>query len=493
MKRKELPERVLQKIDQIREERKIYADVKFMKNGVYYAYRGFMRWDPARNKHVSASKYLGRITENGEFIEARRRNSSILGLIMKSAPIRMKQEFGRLSSLYGNLEIQKIEDDKLYLAVKKPKGMEFIGTIDEYGRYDPAKKEMPKEEEKDLLLLQCLSMDSRISYKKMAKIAGLKDEHEAYSKVKSLVKRLAIHYTADIDIRKFNYSPFMLFVKFKNGKPKTEDLKSVLAGNPKVQFASLTEGKYDAVAYIIDESFMIYSTLVDIFTDQRLELYGMDLTITPFYIGYGFIPLRDVFFDNVLIEKVWKKKRNEKHTTELLERERIVLREIVINGGIDFAEIDKRYNLGHGAAHYTFRKLKQNGFIYRETINMKGIAYRYIRAVIVNTVNMRKFTDSRDSLLQEIITNNGPINKYAFVGDIGAPVSVILFQPVLSDNDNTQDQINEKVKGIETETMVVTNVLVGEFALIRYDYAYSSQYEILAEHNKVPTISRIDY
>ena len=35
------------------------------------------------------------------------------------------------------------------------------------------------------------------------------------------------------------------------------------------------------------------------------------------------------------------------------------------------------------------------------------------------TVNMRKFTDSRDSLLQEIITNNGPINKYAFVGDIG--------------------------------------------------------------------------
>ena len=41
--------------------------------------------------------------------------------------------------------------------------------------------------------------------------------------------------------------------------------------------------------------------------------------------------------------------------------------------------------------------------------------------------------------------------------------------------------------------MVVTNVLVGEFVLRKYDSTYSMQYEILAEHNKMPTISRIDY
>ena len=195
----------------------------------------------------------------------------------------------------------------------------------------------------------------------------------------------------------------------------------------------------------------------------------------------------------MLKEKVWHKKKGVKRINELLEREWAVMKEVVVNGGIDFSEIDNRYRLGRGAAQYTFRKLKEEGFIVRETINIKGLSYRYVRAIVISIANTDRFSKTSDNFLAEIISNNGMINKYAFVGDIGSPYGLIMFQPVLNEDDDSIDQINEFVKGLTIETLIVTNVLVGTLVFRRRDNEHTLQFETLVEHGKRTSEKTIGY
>jgi len=85
------------------------------------------------------------------------------------------------------------------------------------------------------------------------------------------------------------------------------------------------------------------------------------------------------------------------------------------------------------------------------------------------------------------------INKYAFVGDIGSSLGTIMFQPVLDENDNAVDQINGSVRGIDIDTLVITNILVGTLIFRRRDNTDTSQYEILIEHGRAKTENKIDY
>ena len=493
MKMKNLPEAVLVKLDEIRKERGIYAEIKLHRKSMYYVYWGRSGYDHKRKRFIKTTTYIGRITADGIFIEPKHVREPALEYISRHLPYRINEAYAELGNRYGSVYIKKIEEGSVYIYRKTQGRDEFLGIIGESGSFSPAEHKEVKESSSDLMLLQCLSMNSRMKYKRMAEIAGLRSEQEAYSRVKSLVRRLDIRYTTDIDVRKLGYSPFMLFIKFKEGKPKTEDLKEVLESHPKVQFAALTEGKFDVIVYITEDTSNLHDIVYQIFSDPRVKEYDAEFTISPFYIDYGFIPLRDLFFDRVLTEKVWHKKRGEKRTTELLERERVVMREIVVNGEIDFAEIDKKHGLGHGAAQYTFRKLKEDGVIVRETINVTGLSYRYVRAVIVNILNIDRFRDTRDSFLAEVIRNNGTVNKYAFVGDISSPYGLIMFQPVLEESDNTVDMINSYVKGIASETLIITNVIIGTFIFRRRDNTYTSQYEMLVEHGKVTPESRIEY
>jgi len=68
-----------------------------------------------------------------------------------------------------------------------------------------------------------------------------------------------------------------------------------------------------------------------------------------------------------------------------------------------------------------------------------------------------------------------------------------MFQPVLEESDNTVDMINSYVKGIASETLIITNVIIGTFIFRRRDNTYTSQYEMLVEHGKVTPESRIEY
>lgn len=495
MKRRNLPEAVLVKLDEIRKERGIYAEVKLHRKGMYYVYQGRSGYDHKRKRFIKTTTYIGRITADGSFIEPKHVREPALDYISRHLPYRINEAYAELENRYGSIFIKKIEDNSFYIYRKRQDKEEFIGTIGESGSFSPVEHKEVKESSSDLMLLQCLSMNSRMKYKRMAEIAGLKSEHEAYSQVKSLVKRLDIRYTASVDIYKMGYSPLIIFIKFRNGRPKTEELREVFENHPNIQFVALTEGKFDAIAYMIHASTDpdFWEAVEPIFSSKIFKTHDSEVTVSPFYIDYGFIPLREIFFDRVLKEKVWHKKKGVKRTNELLEREWAVLKEVVVNGGIDFSEIDKKYELGKGAALYTFSKLKDNDTIFLETININGLRYRYVKVMLISFVNMSKFLETRDNLIAEIISNNGMINKYALVGDIGSPLGLILFQPVVGENEDIIDRVNDSVKGIDMDTLVITNILVGTLVFRRRDNTYTMQYEILVEHNKVKAEDRIDY
>ncbi len=68
-----------------------------------------------------------------------------------------------------------------------------------------------------------------------------------------------------------------------------------------------------------------------------------------------------------------------------------------------------------------------------------------------------------------------------------------MFQPLLDENDNAVDRIDSSVKGIDIETLVITNVLVGTFIFRRRDNAHTRQYDILVEHNKIKAEGKTEY
>ena len=445
---RKLPKNVASVLKAVRAAYGHYVEIKIIK-GTFCLFEATSRYNPELKKSIKETTYIGWITPEGLVVPARHH---------KKKPVN------------GN---RKEEEES------KDIGDNYADENAGLGKYD-----------KDILM--ALSMNSRITVKALTKILGIKSTAIDYH-IKKLEKRFAIRYTADIDVRKLGYSMFFLFIKFSDEKPKGEDLRKVLEEHPEVQFAALTEGKFDVIAYLTAESTNLYTAFHRIFTEEKIKKYDAEFTITPAYIDYGLIPMRDLFFDKALQSKVWHKKRGIRRTNEILERERQVMREVVVNGGIDLSEIDKRYDLGHGAANYTFKKLKEEGVIIRETISMRALPYRNIRVMLINIINAEDFTQTRDSLLSEIIKYNGPVNKYAFVADISAPYGTIMFQPVIDEHDSTVDEIKENVRGIRIETLAITEILVGELAFMRMDNIGAPQYVALVEHKVITAEPIIDY
>ncbi len=400
MKRKDLPEAVLVKLDEIRKERGIYAEVKLARKGIYYVYQGRSGYDHKRKKFIKNTTYIGRIATDGTFIEPKHIREPALDYISRHLPFRVNEAYEALKNRYENVFIKRIEDNSFYIYKKSKDKEEFIGRISETGGFTPAEQKEVKENDSDLMLLQCLSMNSRMKYKRMAEIAGLKNEHEAYSRVKSLVKRLDIRYTAEIDLKKLGYSIFFLFIRFKGTLPGMDVLREVFEGNSKIQFAAVTKGKYDIIAYLVDEdSFAAMNSFWDFINSSSLRGFKMRLNIVPFFTSYGFIPLREEFFNDVLSKRVYKKKRGTEKKDEIFQREFVLLKELAKDSSVDFVEIDKRYNLNKGSSNYTFKKLIESCVILNSTITLDNLPIRYVKIITFSINNPKKLSDTRGNLL----------------------------------------------------------------------------------------------
>lgn len=195
------------------------------------------------------------------------------------------------------------------------------------------------------------------------------------------------------------------------------------------------------------------------------------------------MPARIQFFE-ILKDKVWHKTKEtqKKKPDQLLEREYIVLKELTENGNEDFAVIDKKYNFSVGASQYTYQRLIAHKIIYRTTITMEDLPFRYIAISKCSQLNINEFNSKRDSYLLDVIQEtNTPINKYILIGDIGSPSGLLYITPIFKDGelDDIENNVKEKVRGSEIESYIITKTLVGKLGFRRIDNKKSAQYSLL--------------
>ncbi|MGC8478494.1 MAG: Lrp/AsnC family transcriptional regulator [Candidatus Micrarchaeia archaeon] len=408
-------------------------------NGKFYVYRSQSFWDSAQKRVRTKKTYLGRIEEDGTFIEKK----------VIQAPIQI---------VHGSSQIDEI----------------------------------------DKTILTHLSMNCRIPLSVIAKRTGL-SVRAVENRKKKLEKRFGIRYLASIVHVKLNFSPYLLLIKFLKEKPPIDDIRQVFEKEPHVQLVMTTQGEYDLLVFMLAESTLELENAIYILRgNEKISKYEAEWNATAFQDNYSYITWRDNFFQ-LLEKKVWHRSKVAPRppSDSITRREYILLRELNRDGAQPFSEIDKRYNFGNGAAKYTFEKLRKKGIIFRETLTMHIPDIKYNAAIIVEIINESKFIYSRESLLKYMIKDtDGPTNTFAYVAEITAPNGFLFILPVINEGklEEEIENISKQIKGITIKSMIITQTVLGELCYRRIDNNQSSQMEILVSRYKIPPPKeRVDY
>lgn len=439
---KTLPERIEKALEKIRKESKHYVDIKII-NGRAYVYESTSIWDKKGKSIKKITKYIGRITESGEFIASRPRDPQLSAAVVKEPELEAERP----------KEAQKTVPE----------------VRAEMGKYDAE-------------ILTELSADGRITLPQLGKKIGLSPTGAEWQR-NNIEKRYGVKYIAEIDLDKLGYLTYVIFIKFSEKMPPINEIRRELEKEKSVQLALLTQGEYDIVIYIVlpqhgNTLWEFYNIRGRIFAHYDMKLYA-----APFYSTYSFIPLRDSFFD-MLSEKVWVRNKNQPRPQGeyIMRREYVVLRELNSDGAMDFTKIDSKYNLPEGSARYTYHKLLDDGIIKRITIAMDNIHLKYISLIMLQKVNHAKYMKDREMVLRHIIQNDFKriINKYAIEGDIKVPEGIFFILPVLeeADYESSSDTLG-KISGMSMVNMIATSVLVGRLCYRRLDEKFTVQHEIL--------------
>jgi len=439
----ELPQKVKDKLTELGKKSKHSVQIQVVK-GKYYAYECSNVYDKGRSKWKSVALYLGKIDEDGKFTKAGYRTSP-------------RTDAGSLDEL-----IQK-------------------NAI--YNSSDPMKI-LTHPDDVDKKILEKISTDGRATISEISKYAKV-SRSKAQRRLHRLESIYKIRYTIDFAPRPFELFRFYALVKFRGNIPDIERMKKVLGKYPLIQTVALLKGDYDLFIYVLASNTAYLEDLIyEIRRNKVFAEYDSDWIISYITQSYGFIPFRDRFFA-AINDRVWHKTKETPRRPErmLMEREFNVLYELNKNGRIDFNEIDKRHNMHSGAAHYTYYKLLNKKIIRRITITMDSLPSKYVSLLLANQVNMREFDKEKRQYFKYILEDTqSPTNKFALIGDMGAPYGLLSIFPVFEDSDIQRiENAFRSLFGnsVELKTIIIAHLLIGNIGLRRLDSRESIQYKLL--------------
>ncbi len=437
----ELPVAVKTTLQDIKKKHKHTVGIAVIRGG-YYVYETLQRFVKEENRYRTFSLYLGKIEENGVFVEARhRKESTKLGSIEEM--VRKKEQ-----SLRDDSTNVLLHSDKINLKV-----------------------------------LEMISTDARISISEIADTIGMSRVVTRH-RLKMLEQKFDIKYTVEFGYSFFGFFRYAIFVKFLHKKPDFNKIKDILEKEPTVQYAALLKGAYDLFIYIFAEtSISLEYKIYEIRSNPELASYASIWNTSYILNSYGYMPTRSRFFE-ILKEKVWHKSKEtpKKNSNQLLEREYIVLKELNENSREDFSDIDKKYEFNTGTSQYTYHRLIERKIIYRATITMENLPFRYMAISKCSQLNISDFNDKRDIYLLDVIQETDlPINKYVLIGDIALPAGLLYITCVFNDGELEliEKNIEKSVKGSEVESYVVIKTLVGELGFRKLDNTLAPQYKLL--------------
>ncbi|MCL5434636.1 MAG: hypothetical protein M1559_02920 [Candidatus Marsarchaeota archaeon] len=436
----EIPEQVRAALEELKSRHRHHLQLRRCEGG-YYVSEATSKWDPEKGRNRAISIYVGKITDNGEFIEPVRKRSSTMG-------VENLDQYMKLSKERSNAaEKQQFESE-----------------------YEP-------------LILKELSTNPRDGIAAISKRIGLTYSTTQYW-IKKLEQKYGIKYTIEPGfLSHFSLSKFIAIAKFKDIRPNQENLQKLLKANPNVQLAFMARGSYDLFIFFLAKDPLEAEQLIyEIRKSDVLAKCTAEWFSSYYTQAIGFIPIRDEFFQ-MLEKRVWhrSKEHPRKEKDQIFMREYATLRELNNDGLITFTEIDRRYGLKEGSALYTYQQLLKNEMIFRTTITMQNPPIKDTVVFIAKQLDVKRFIEHRKEWLANVLSDGeGPLNKYIFEGDIGSPYGLIHIAPTYKDCniESIEQNLYASVKGIKIETSIITKFLVGTFSYRKFDMKKSILYKI---------------
>ena len=344
-------------------------------------------------------------------------------------------------------------------------------------------------------ILTALSMNSRLSYSKIGKLLKLKRTASVYQ-IEKVIKKYNVKPVLEMYTKSIGFFHYIIFVKFLGKFPDNiEKLTKELKSYPEIQLAAMTVGKYDMFLYVrslgIEDKDSIISNAY-----LFLKGYKIKVVISEFDQAFGFIPIRDEFFEKLKI-RVWVKDKNHPRpdSNQFTPNEFEFLRELNKNPTENFVSIDKKLGFDLGTSRFLYSKLLKRNIIDRSTISILNSNIKQIAIISAKLYDFGLIGKNKKILLYNILEKYGLIDKYSFFGDYYTDRSELFVKPLIGDEN--LDEVLLKLKEIYKETkfdiLIVTGVLFGEFVFRRFDNTYSEPYRVLVEEYNIKPEKKIDY
>ncbi|OJI07154.1 hypothetical protein Micr_00798 [Candidatus Micrarchaeum sp.] len=462
----EAPIKIKEVFDELKKSYGGHIELKFL-NKRFCVFEATSKWDSKRKKPVKITHYIGWITDNGVVI-----------------PAKPKQSEARLKAL--EFEYNKMIEHQRELEEKRKAASER--TLDEA---------LGNE---DILLLEALSMNSRLPHARISSITGI-PLHVLEYRIKRLERILGIKYTLELNMNNLGFSEYMILAKFISDKPSHEAVRAALEKNPRVQLALAAKGTYDLAIFCVAENNNVVADVLDsIRTAAVLKGIESEWYITPIATDYGFVPLRQEFFD-VLKEKVWRRKKHGEKpgASSLMYREYAILCELNEDSTKSFASIDRKYNLPIGSAKRAYEDLMNEegkSAILRSTLTVTTINKRYDAIILENITNKEKFINSKYNHHKYIINEpNKAISRFSYICDMETPDGIFYLFPVLKEEDieKIKGELSETIKGVKFDSLIIERMIIGNICYRKFDNLYSDQYLALVKKKLISAQKRTLY
>lgn len=105
------------------------------------------------------------------------------------------------------------------------------------------------------------------------------------------------------------------------------------------------------------------------------------------------------------------------------------------------------------------------------------------------------FVENREKWLENMISfDRSWINKYTYRGDMGLPDSIFCIKPIFDSCElhKTLEE-SELIKGTRTQSMIITDTIIGSLCYRNFDPKYTKTYDRLVKRNHLQGQNKIEY
>lgn len=328
---------------------------------------------------------------------------------------------------------------------------------------------------KDKKILYYLLQDSRQSFKKLGKKAGVSSDFVSY-RIKRLIKDGIINaFTIRINCAKLGYTTVSVYFKFKNISPKIKnDIINYFVNHKLTRYVSSLEGIYDLQVQIFNGNIHEFESFIDEIKNKfNKYLIGkfVDIWVSGETNRASFLLNESVNINKPISwggKQIFTSKKNILTQIDTLDFK--ILSELVEDSRIPTKLLANKLNSSVSIVNYRIQKLIKIGIIQGYTINVdwSKIGYKWFHL----RINLYNYDD-----------------KYAIIKHIRKNPKLYYILKGIVTNLITEVDIHctYLLKNVE-ELRSIIDELTSKFPNLITNYEFYSTYKIYKFHRMIPKV-----